>query len=920
MVVTALLAGRAGAGRPMSRGCDPLDGAACLLPWPNDYFTRADSSTDTGRRLDLKAGSTPATLGGKPMAVTDFNRSDGFSPGSLIITRVPGLNTNAGLDLSGAARVTDPGRYRGANQPIVVIDAKTGRRWPVTSELDTQASSPNVADLLIRPAVNFREGRRYIVALRGLKTDAGAPIPAGAAFRVFRDRLPSSDPAVNARRPGMERIFRGLKRAGIARANLYLAWDFTVASARSLAGPMLSMRDRAFLGLGDRNLADGRIRGRAPTFRVTSVQDFTPAQNAYVQRRIDGEVDVPCFLDQPGCPPGSRMRFDSAGLPTRTLGNVAKAPFICQIPRGVSGRLQPVLYGHGLFGSRFESLTTFNQQAMQEHGLMSCATDWWGMSSDDVPTVAGRILPDLSNFPMLADRVQQGMLNFLFVGRAMASKDGFGSDPAFQPSGRRIVAGRRLAFNGNSQGGIIGGALTAIAPDFTRSALGVPGINYSTLLDRSVDYDPFAQVVYANYARGVERPLQLALIQLLWDRGEGDGYAQHMTRDPYPNTPPHKVLLLEAFGDHQVTNVATAVEARTIGARAAPAGARPRPEGSLAQALLGHPPDPQPPLRRKRVAGHGLRPAAPRRRRRDGRHAAAADREPSQPSGRRPARPGRRTRPRSAAWWPSSCDRVARCSPAATADRATSAAGPGPSSISAARPRAGPALRPPASGGPRSRSRRSSPTSSRRQPWSVRVSGSAPPLRTWRDDCGEVGARGDQLVGEPGLARASPDQRLAEGDERRCVGVGPRAVAVELDRAAAWRPSRHAPRAARRRGGGSCAGRARAPRAARRRSRGWRRASSESCTSPTTALVRPVLGLRRALAPRGQHLRDRELARLELVARGPAGGRPGPDRARRPAPRAGGTPRAPTRAGRAPPGAGAARAASGTRCATSARA
>jgi hypothetical protein len=567
VVVGALLALPAAAGAADPRGCDPLDGAACLLPWPNDHFTRSDSSTDTGRRLDLKAGSTPATLGGKPMAVTDFNRSDGFSPGSLIITRVPGLTTNAGLDRSGAARVFDPGRYRGANQPIVVIDAKTGKRWPVTSELDTQASSPSVADLLIRPSVNFRERRRYVVALRGLKTDAGAPVPAGAAFRVFRDRLPSSDPAVNARRPKMERIFRKLERAGIARRNLYLAWDFTVASARGLAGPMLSMRDRAFLGLGDRKLGDGRIRGRAPTFRVTSVQDFTPAQNAYVQRRIDGEVDVPCFLDQPGCPSGSRMRFDSAGLPTRTLTNFAKAPFVCQIPRGVSGRLQPVLYGHGLFGSRFESLTTFNQQAMQEHGLMSCATDWWGMSSDDIPTVVGRILPDLSNFPLLADRVQQGMLNFLFVARAMAHRDGFGADPAFQPGGRRIVAGRRLAFNGNSQGGIIGGALTAIAPDFTRSALGVPGINYSTLLDRSIDYDPFAQVVYANYARGVERPLQLALIQLLWDRGEGNGYAQHMTRDPYPNTPRHKVLLLEAFGDHQVTNVATAVEARTIGAR-----------------------------------------------------------------------------------------------------------------------------------------------------------------------------------------------------------------------------------------------------------------------------------------------------------------------------------------------------------------
>jgi hypothetical protein len=40
-----------------------------------------------------------------------------------------------------------------------------------------------------------------------------------------------------------------------------------------------------------------------------------------------------------------------------------------------------------------------------------------------------------------------------------------------------------------------------------------------------------------------------------------------MTRNPYPDTPRHTVLLHQAFGDHQVANVATEVEARVIGAR-----------------------------------------------------------------------------------------------------------------------------------------------------------------------------------------------------------------------------------------------------------------------------------------------------------------------------------------------------------------
>ena len=53
---------------------------------------------------------------------------------------------------------------------------------------------------------------------------------------------------------------------------------------------------------------------------------------------------------------------------------------------------------------------------------------------------------------------------------------------------------------------------------------------------------------------------------MLWDRGEANGYAQHMTDDPYPGTPTHQVLMIEAFGDHQVANIGTETEARTIGA------------------------------------------------------------------------------------------------------------------------------------------------------------------------------------------------------------------------------------------------------------------------------------------------------------------------------------------------------------------
>ena len=55
-------------------------------------------------------------------------------------------------------------------------------------------------------------------------------------------------------------------------------------------------------------------------------------------------------------------------------------------------------------------------------------------------------------------------------------------------------------------------------------------------------------------------------MQLLWDRGEGNGYAHNLTTDPLDNTPPHEVLLQAALGDHQVANITAEVEARTVGA------------------------------------------------------------------------------------------------------------------------------------------------------------------------------------------------------------------------------------------------------------------------------------------------------------------------------------------------------------------
>ena len=262
-----------------------------------------------------------------------------------------------------------------------------------------------------------------------------------------------------------------------------------------------------------------------------------------------------------------------------------KVDFECIVPHAAldagPGSSRVSLYGHGLFGSYGEIHQGQLYDMASEHNFTFCATNWEGMAETDIPNVA-TILADLSNFPTLADRVQQGMLNFLYLGRLMIHPDGLSSDPAFQDAqGRSLLDTRRLFYDGNSQGGIIGGALAAVAPDYNRAVLGVPGMNYSTLLTRSSDFgtgqppdpsDPvgtfeYAYPLYTSYPDQSERQLIFAIMQMLWDRAEPDGYAQHMTTHPYPDTPAHAVMMHVALGDHQVANVSADVEARTIGAK-----------------------------------------------------------------------------------------------------------------------------------------------------------------------------------------------------------------------------------------------------------------------------------------------------------------------------------------------------------------
>ena len=550
-------------------GCEFIDNpgnSVCMLPFPDDYYTVADPSSATGRRVAFNNSATPANQEGAHIEAAPYNAADGFSPGSTILLPVQGIQQVEDLKPTKAVPINHLARYTKADAPVVVIDASTGKRWPIWVEVDSGAGS-SPANLEIHPAVSFASGHRYIVALRNLKNKHETLKHPLDSVTSATKCPPKKKPSTRGGRTSTNCSRPSQPPGSNARAS---TWPGTSPSrvTKTTAAACCRCATTHSPSSATPTSPTASSRASSPAFEVTSVQNEpNPGQ---IARRVKGNFTVPCFLF-PDCGPGGRMHLDAEGNPIQN-GTWA-ANFDCIIPLSVTTGpaevARPTLYGHGLLGDAGEVASSPQRSLSQAHQILQCATDEIGMAESDVGTVI-ESLGNMSAFPAIPDRLQQGLLDELFLGRALINPAGFSTAAAFHQDGTystgSVINTSHLFYNGNSQGGIMGGALTAVSPDFTRASLGVSGMNYSVLVGRSVDFIEFDIGFSGAYPSGTVRPLVLDMVQMLWDRGEPDGYASRMTSDPLPDTPAHQVLMDIAFGDHQVTNFQADVEARTIGA------------------------------------------------------------------------------------------------------------------------------------------------------------------------------------------------------------------------------------------------------------------------------------------------------------------------------------------------------------------
>ena len=280
---------------------------------------------------------------------------------------------------------------------------------------------------------------------------------------------------------------------------------------------------------------------------------------------------MPCYLPFDAVPSlESRLVLDAAGLPV--FQNFVSFDFEVVIPLSVAAAGVPakvLQYGHGLFGDHGEVEENYLATFAQENGYVLAATDWIGLSEYDEPTVIVMMAGGdggFSDFRIVPDRLHQGMLNALVLMR-LITQSAFTTDPAVTFGGKSVISTSPSDwhYNGNSQGGIMGGVYMGATTDVGSGVLGVGGGPYALLLPRSSDFSELFDILKVRYPRSIDRMSIMGLMQALWDRMDPAGWAGYIP-SPLPGNKPRRVIHHYGLGDHQVTWLGAHAIAASTGA------------------------------------------------------------------------------------------------------------------------------------------------------------------------------------------------------------------------------------------------------------------------------------------------------------------------------------------------------------------
>jgi len=531
-------------------GCNPLAAEwDCMLPFPSDVFLVPDATMPSKKRLKL-GNAVLRTKEGTAVDFTELHPADGASHLPQILALFPGGIDRKSLVFHDRAEET----LNVGTSTTLLLEADTGKPVLHFAELDLRAEDEARRGLFIRPMIRLQNGKRYVVAIRKVLDKSGKPLVAPEGFRRLRDNEYGGDPVLGPLGTRYEGdVFGVLSKAGVARTELQLAWDFTVRSEDNANHDMLEVR-RQILEV---------LAKTPPEVKVTSV-DEKPDDRTF--RLVHGTMKLPLFLEAPG--PLSKLKRDATGKVVQN--GTVDVEFEVFVPPSAGTGTTPArafTYGHGFFGEREELYAGWSAVPgiAEKSRMIGAAVDWVGMAAADQDPVADLIVQNkMSQVFVFTDRVHQAMANQIAL--AWALKGPLTKEPSLSVDGRLLYDPSTVYWFGISQGHILGSTYVSLSPVVDRAVLNVGGAGFSLMMPRSESFTPFIAFIQILIPDPLDLQKFIAMSQLPMDRIDPITYAPHLINDGFEGGPKtRKVLMQMGMYDSLVPNLSSDVHARSVG-------------------------------------------------------------------------------------------------------------------------------------------------------------------------------------------------------------------------------------------------------------------------------------------------------------------------------------------------------------------
>ena len=535
--------------------CEALGGVAGLVdgtvlnPFPSYHVTALEAE---GCVVRIPVEALPVGVDSAPIPVGRLNVRDGFSAGQTSWWR-PGQ----AIDPASLPRWDDPEAGLGAFASVQVWDLDAGVRLPAFAEVDAY---PEQADedraVLVRPLAPLPFGARVaIVVTTRVTGTSGTSLTTPEGFS--RVQSSGEDDAVALH---YDALLTRLEDLGQSREEVLLAWDFPVGTRENIAAPLTHVVS----AMREELPADPEF---TPNISIDAFldRDAGDAPASGLWRELRGSVKLTHYLwaAEDGASEeehdAGAFRLDEAFMPVpRGLDD---AFFLAVVPESVRGAepgsVPVVVFGHGIFSAPQNYLAAPNDpnatvELLDRMGAIGIGGEWRGLTERDRPD-AIRVAVDLGRFPLITDKMVQGVSNQMALPRLMRTS--FRNHEAFaHPEGGSLIDPDRLYYFGISLGGIEGLTLLAKSEEVQHGVLHVPGSTWSTMLERSTNWNAFEAFVVDHVFDASDRQLLYSVSQLLWDPVDPVTH--------YPDLTGKSVLMQIAVGDEQVPNFTAELLAR----------------------------------------------------------------------------------------------------------------------------------------------------------------------------------------------------------------------------------------------------------------------------------------------------------------------------------------------------------------------